>query len=112
MAKHIRLIDADALKEYFFRPYSNEESYSNIDVGRIIDKQPEIKSKQKTDKWIPCSEKLPEKFQTVLITHRGGVSTGWYNGRYWEHGASTKHREIKTVKAWMQLPSAYIEERR
>ena len=42
--KHGRLIDADALKEYFFRPYSNEESYSNIDIGHIIDDQPTVNS--------------------------------------------------------------------
>ena len=40
--KHGRLIDADVLKEYFFRPYSNEESYSNIDIGHIIDDQPTV----------------------------------------------------------------------
>ena len=38
----MRLINADALKEYSFRPYSNEESYSNIELERIIDAQPTI----------------------------------------------------------------------
>lgn len=33
----MRLIDADALKAWFFRPYSNEETYSNIDIGLRID---------------------------------------------------------------------------
>lgn len=36
---HSRLIDADKMKQWFFRPYSNEESYSNIDIARIIDSQ-------------------------------------------------------------------------
>lgn len=61
-------------------------------------------------KWIPCSERLPKDDQTVLITHRGGVSVGWYNGIYWERGASTNHRGIKTVVAWMPLPEPYTEE--
>lgn len=39
---HGRPIDADALKKYFFRPYSNEESYSNIDIAKIIDNAPTI----------------------------------------------------------------------
>lgn len=47
----MRLIDADALKEYFFRPYSNEESYSNIELEKIIDAQPTIEER-KTGKWI------------------------------------------------------------
>ena len=38
----MRLIDADALKAWFFRPYSNEESYSNIDVAKAIDAAPTI----------------------------------------------------------------------
>ena len=38
----MRLIDADALTKYFFRPYSNEESYSNTDIRNVIDKQPSI----------------------------------------------------------------------
>ena len=43
----MRLIDADALKEYFFRPYSNEESYSNIELEKIIDAQPTIEERKK-----------------------------------------------------------------
>lgn len=59
--KHGRLIDADALKEYFFRPYSNEESYSNIDIGHIIDDQPTVNSstqpEQKIGKFVRWMEK-------------------------------------------------------
>ena len=56
--------------------------------------------------WISVKDRLPENSDTVLITHKGGVSFGWYNGRYWERGASTKHREIRTVSHWMPLPKA------
>lgn len=38
----MRLIDADALKAWFFRPYSNEETYSNIDIGLRIDIAPTV----------------------------------------------------------------------
>ena len=47
----MRIIDADTLKAYFFRPYSNEESYSNIDIEKIIDEQTTIKPEQKIGKW-------------------------------------------------------------
>lgn len=53
--KHGRLIDADALKEYFFRPYSNEESYSNIDIDRIIDDQPTVNLSARTE-IIVCAD--------------------------------------------------------
>lgn len=54
--------------------------------------------------WIPCSERLPNPGETVLVTHKSGVSFAWHNGKYWERGASTNHREMRTVVAWMPLP--------
>ena len=37
-----RYIDANALKAWFFRPYSNEESYCNMDVAKAIDNAPTV----------------------------------------------------------------------
>ena len=54
--------------------------------------------------WISVTETLPVNTNPVLIVHRGGVSTGWYNGRYWERGANTNHRPIQTVTHWMPFP--------
>lgn len=61
-------------------------------------------------KWINVNEKLPSDMGTVLIAHKGGVSFGWFNGAYWEKGAATKHRPIKTVTHWMPLPQKPMEE--
>ena len=38
----MRLIDADALKAWFLRPYSNEETYSNIDICSRINSAPTV----------------------------------------------------------------------
>ena len=52
----MRIIDADKLKDWFFRPYSNEESYSNIEVARRIDQAPAV------DLWhYPSRGELPDK---------------------------------------------------
>lgn len=57
--------------------------------------------------WIPVTERLPDNSRNVLITHKGGVSMAWYNGLYFEKGASTHHRKMKTVTAWCELPEPY-----
>ena len=67
----------------------------------------EAPSTEPEQKWIPVTERLPKDGERVLITHRGGVSFGWYNGSYWERGAPTNHRPLETVIAWMPLPESY-----
>ena len=54
--------------------------------------------------WISVKNKLPCDYESVLVAHSQGVTIAWYNGFYWEHGAASKHKSIKTVKAWMPLP--------
>lgn len=56
----MRLIDADALKQYFFRPYSNEECYTNLDIEKVIDAQPTIEPKHfDTESWKTTTTDLP-----------------------------------------------------
>lgn len=71
----------------------------------------EMKHDELMPKWIPATESLPEDGERVLITHKGGVSFGWYNGSYWERGAPTNHRPLQTVIAWMPLPEPYRGDR-
>ena len=77
------------------------------DCGICIQKILDIPSAEPERRWIPVTESLPEDGERVLITHKGGVSFGWYNGNYWERGASTKHRVLQTDIAWMPLPEAW-----
>ena len=117
----MRLIDADALLERVWsekiqaQAHGREFSTCFMSPGGtpstewwyvedLIENAPSIEPEPK---WIPCSERLPEDSSPVLITHRGGVSYGWYNGRYFERGANTNHRELRTVIAWMPLPEPY-----
>ena len=66
---------------------------------------------QNVPHWIPVTERLPDNSRNVLITSKGGVSMAWYNGSYFEKGASTHHRKMKTVTAWCELPESYKEQR-
>lgn len=79
-------------------------------VNKAIDMAIEALSKPEPH-WIPVTERLPDNSRNVLITHKGGVSMAWYNGSYFEKGASTHHRKMKTVTAWCELPESYKEQR-
>ncbi len=70
--------------------------------------------------WIPCSEKLPGRFETVLIsisdrvTGNQIVETGSYDHqqRCWLIDAQMPNHKIPTgerVDAWMPLPEPYKE---
>ena len=56
--------------------------------------------------WIPCSERLPEKDELVLVTVWNDVSIAWrniYGG--WE--SAEDMYEKGDVTAWMPLPKPY-----
>lgn len=74
----MRLIDADALKAWFFRPYSNEESYCNMDVAKAIDKQPTITA----PRWVRCEERMPEKNGAYLVFIGYGDNWIWFKDIY------------------------------
>ena len=58
--------------------------------------------------WIPCSERLPEDFEKVLICAYGECEIAYLLGRYWLHGSNSFNRDA--VDAWMPLPEPYKEE--
>lgn len=67
--------------------------------------------KLKTDGWIPCSERLPEIEQTVLLSLRSlDVSVGFRantDGYFYTEGEG--YVLYENVLAWQPLPEAYHE---
>ena len=69
------------------------------------------------NEWIPCTEKLPEPWTSVLITFSGeygsltadhAVSTGSYDGlNGWFIDEIQGYTDRLTVEAWMPLPEPY-----
>lgn len=66
-----------------------------------------LPSTESEQRWIPCSERLPDNDESVLISNSHGVTKAWWNGRFWTSIAVKKY---KTVTAWMPLPEPYKEE--
>lgn len=64
-----RAIDANALKAYFFRPYSNEESYSNVELEKIIDSQLTIEPEQRTGRWVLKKKLVPLARDTMPLDY-------------------------------------------
>jgi len=62
--------------------------------------------------WIPCSERLPEKGEVVLITNgKGNVRCGQYRSEHdvrdGMHYWWWKGKTVESVLAWMPLPAPY-----
>lgn len=74
-----------------------------------------LKLKEKSDKWIPCSESVPDEEKRVLVSvaledmnRTKYVTIGYHREGYWFNSEGTGLD--KDVKAWMPLPETYEEE--
>jgi len=60
--------------------------------------------------WIPCSERLPEKHESVIFTTKDGiVEAGWYDTeKNWCVNEGYFPDAFEFI-AWMPLPEPYKE---
>lgn len=58
-------------------------------------------------RWIPCSERLPDKYTyTLWCASSGYVRGDYFNGEFWEDAKKYCYEVI----AWMPLPEPYKSE--
>lgn len=75
-----------------------------------------VKNAPAVNRWIPCSEMLPENRERVLVCFRSGaVHIAVWLGDYDEKGAwkvtsqfPTKLYRTDTIPKWMPMPDAYV----
>ena len=109
----------DALKRKTFRltfaeeqnceghvAWSADAVYGDVMEGELL----ELPSAQPEQRWIPCSERLPDDDRTKVVTlANGNAEAGYYsNGDWWCIG-DTISLENPIVIAWMLLPEPYKE---
>ena len=87
-------------------------------LAKIINAVANLPSAQPEQRWIPCSERLPENKTYVLTTIRvpgrqPHSRSGWYeDGLFINDNGDTWKASDLEVKAWMPLPEPYQVERR
>lgn len=119
-----RLIDANQLilDAEFVRKYyevdPDEKYYSPNHLKQIALMAPVYKPVHHTAMWIPASVK-PKRHDTYLVTishdnYTGVIISMWstaFNRWYWIGSGGTPE-EQKFVKAWMEIPDPYEEEKK
>ena len=93
-------------------------------VGKMSPAQLETNCSEIPNNWIPCSERLPEDSQFVLMTirrmdehynHEPFISVGyisWNQSAWWcAHDGDCEPNDVR-VDAWMPLPEPYAERQR
>ena len=65
-----------------------------------------LPSEQPEQKWIPCSERLPEEGQNCLVCDKGSIGIDTYIG----HGNPYNWKwYVRDYEAWMPLPEPYTK---
>lgn len=83
--------------------------------GQRCDCIEEIRNIPAVNQWIPCSERLPEQGQRVIVQFRYSNNTGTvistaqrtYSGSWIVDAMQYADKERITIQAWMPQPDAY-----
>lgn len=100
--KYENLADGSNFDGYYeeeLKYFGMQEAYE--EAIEIVNKVVE----EYNDGWIPCSERLPETYDNLIICQRDGyVNVGWYSLNEFKDLNSVPYKD---VIAWQPLPEPY-----
>lgn len=106
----MRLIDADAIIKEIKERNPDDVSYEDAWAITCIEHAPTIEPQR----WIPCSERLPEEDTDILVTYVDGEETRIIPVNYgrgtWFDCIFDRALDSLNVIAWMPLPEPYRKE--
>ena len=111
------LIDRQAATNSLVRPrvkdpydqyWTGRNDQYDTDVSALQD-MPSAEPERKKGRWIPCSERLPEKFRRVLCTIQDGEQLYVSLGAFIRHTDAPGNPDFRVV-AWMPLPEEPYKE--
>lgn len=92
-------------------PYVSWDGYMTPEQMQEYKTMIEQKSEPVYPKWIPCSERLPEKNGEFIVSLEDCVYpwASWFNGKWFMLPADGIARDFgeHEVLAWMPLPKPY-----
>lgn len=117
---------AEMLKDIGFKDITERIAHWMIDENKLIDELKQsglipdnehenaivdlINNQPKIGEWIPCSERLPEKGETVIACTLKGTFAGQYHDEGWYRENMFFYDSeilVKDVVAWQPLPEPY-----
>ena len=111
----------EAIKRYNINA-EYERTHGNLqgclEFRQLADWLKELKQLREQTRWIPCSERLPDECQKVLVQtedmyydsgNNKGIVVGWHIRDYWSTHTIKGCENIHYPVAWMPLPDRYEE---
>ena len=96
------MIDRDTLREAMRDCESITHSIGYSDMIAILDDAPAV------NRWIPCSERLPETGTDVIVYYpywyKSPVQIAHLKGDFWESSDGEYDFPVKAVTHWKPLP--------
>jgi hypothetical protein len=106
MAKIIERPDLQTAFENMVRVWQKQNMRGETDINELIGRMrflAESAEWKTVNRWIPCSERLPESFIYVLCAGRDGIGILRYIGSKWLDGEANAYT-TNEITHWMPLP--------